>query len=212
MIMRGAALVALVLLFLGCAQAARTSSSSLDLGSEAHSADFANMLAAAENGDAKAQLLIGLSYFFGEYRDGSKVEQSYEQAQKWLRRSAAAGNSYAQWHLGGMYLQGKGVALDPGEAAHWYMASAKQGNVSARNNLAIQFLEGTGVPQDYEKAFAWASLAAFCGNKSAGSIAQEALAHLPDRTRAEALAAEYFKSYGTADPYGESCERAVSPK
>jgi len=183
-----------------------------DLASDAVTADFHRTLVAAEGGDPKAHLLIGLTYVFGEFRDGSKVDQNYQTAEKWLRRSAMAGNSYAQWYLGGMYRQGIGVETNPAEAGKWFLAAAKQGNVKARVNLATLFLEGTGMGRDYDKAYAWASLAAFCGNENANRVVQHALPHVSDRERADALAAEYFKDYGTNDVYGDACVGADTSK
>ncbi len=165
------------------------------------------MLRAAGEGDPRAQLLVGLSYFFGEFRDGSKVDQSYDEAERWLRLSANAGNGYAQWQLGGMYSEGIGVTAHQAEAARWFLAAAERGNAGARVNLAIFFLEGTGVEKNYDKAYAWASLAAYCGSENGKRVVRDSLLHLEDKQRADALLAQYFENYGITDPDGESCVR-----
>ena len=58
-----------------------------------------------------------------------------------MSRSAEAGNQYAQYMLGKLYLTGQGVAQDQAQAMAWVSRSAAQGNQYAqffleqRNNL-----------------------------------------------------------------------------
>jgi len=164
--------------------------------------DMQAMTLKAEQGDAVAQLGLGLSYYLGRnVRDGSPLAQDYAQAVRWLEQSAKSGNSYAQWHLGGMYHEGKGVAQDDGLAARWFLEAARQGNLKARINIAFFYFEGTGVEQDFEKAFAWASLAAYRGDRNAGNLVRYIRPHIEDRDRAEELASEYFTRYGVLDRF-----------
>ena len=55
----------------------------------------------AEQGDAKAQLGVGLMYYVGE-----GVTKSYSDALKWYRLAAQQGNADAQYCLGEMYANG----------------------------------------------------------------------------------------------------------
>ena len=66
---------------------------------------------AAEQGEARAQTLLGLLYSRGE-----GVPQDYAEAFKWLHQAAAQGTSRAQGILGGMYYFGEGVPQDYVEA------------------------------------------------------------------------------------------------
>ena len=61
--------------------------------------------AAAEGGDAKAQLEFGLMYAFGE-----GVPQNDAEALVWFRRAAEGGYAEAQFNLGLVYYRGKGCA------------------------------------------------------------------------------------------------------
>ncbi|HEX9596242.1 MAG TPA: tetratricopeptide repeat protein, partial [Anaerolineales bacterium] len=160
----------------------------------------------AERGDHKAQFLIGFSYLTGEYRDGSPVEKNHEKALKWIRLSAEGGYSYAQFHIGGMYQQGIGVAKDDVLAAKWFLEAAKTGNIKARTNIAGLYYEGTGIKQDFEKAYAWASLAAYKGNENAKTLVQLIVPKLKNRKKADLLAGEYFKKYGS----GGSEEKTIN--
>lgn len=156
---------------------------------------FDEMKFHAEKGDHHAQFLIGFSYQIGNYYDVMTIDKNPDEALKWILLSAEGGFSYAQFHLGGMYLQGKGVEQDDVMAAKWFLEGAKNGDIQACVNIAILYFEGRGVKQDLEKAYAWGSLAAFKNNKNAKSLIQAVLPKLQDRENADLLAAEYFKKY-----------------
>jgi TPR repeat protein len=168
---------------------------------ETQRTDFPTMKKYAEKGVVRAQLIVGLTYYFGKYRDGTPVGVDCEQALLWLRKAAEGGDSYAPWHLGGMYREGKRVEFNDKEAARWFLEAAKSGNVKARTNIAFCYYEGTGVEKDFDKAYAWASLAAYRGNANAKALVGKLIPELEDRKRADSLAVEYFKKYGATDPY-----------
>jgi len=86
----------------------------------------------AVDGDDGAQLLYGLAYLDG--RDG--LEPDAEKGVYWLRRSARAGNAYAQLMLGNCYADGRGVTKDPQQAVQWW------GRSGARDNAQAQYLVG----------------------------------------------------------------------
>jgi TPR repeat protein len=75
----------------------------------------------AEQGDARAQSLVGLIYYIGRgaLRDDAK-------AVDWLRLAADQGDAAAQFRLGLMYSEGQGVPQDHAEAAKWYRLAANQ--------------------------------------------------------------------------------------
>ncbi len=173
----------------------------LFLVTSAYATDFEDMKLAAENGDHAAQLIVGLSYYFGEYRDGSPVPKDDDLAVKWLTNAAQGGDSYSQFHLAGMYHDGLGVETDKRLAAKWYLESAKRGNTKARTNIAEYYFYGTGIEQDFEEAYAWATLASYQGNENAEILVSKVIAELVDREKADAKAVEYFEKYGAIDPH-----------
>ena len=59
-------------------------------------------------------------------------------ATEWFTRSAEAGNQYAQYMLGKLYLTGQGVAQDQAQAMAWFSRSAAQGNQYAQFFLEHQ--------------------------------------------------------------------------
>jgi uncharacterized protein len=85
----------------------------------------------AENGDAKAQSILGLMYSYGE-----GVPEDYRESARWYRRAAEQNSSVAQYNLGMLYLEGKGVPQDTDEAIKWLDRAAEGGHFRARTTLA----------------------------------------------------------------------------
>jgi len=144
---------------------------------------------AAEQGDASAQLILGLLYY-----EGKGVPQDYAQAALWIRKAALQGNAEAQATLGGVYELGKGVQEDDAEAAAWYRKAAEQGNAGrvpisvVQNHLGRLYATGKGVPQDDGEAARWFRMAAERGDASAQL----------------SLGAVYLYGVGVPQDYGES--------
>ncbi len=114
---------------------------------------------AANGGNAKAQLVVGLKYLGG---DG--VPANRGEAIKWLTKSAEAGEPVAQYQLGQLYTYGGGgVQIDAAKATRWYQAAANQGNRKAMHGLAVAYTDGTGVKKDYVEAARWFLKAANLG-------------------------------------------------
>ncbi len=101
------------------------------------------LLAAAEQGDARAQLELGLLYY-----DGDGIAEDKAEAVGWFRKAAAQGSAQAQHNLGVMYDQGEGVAQDPVQAADWFRKAADQGHTGSQYMLAVLYENGRGVLQD----------------------------------------------------------------
>ena len=81
----------------------------------------------AEQGDANAQLNIGLMYDAGQ---GIPVD--HDRAVHWYRKSAESGLAAAQYNLGLMYRDGQGVERDSRQANTWLERAAAQGLQAAR--------------------------------------------------------------------------------
>ena len=118
-------------------------------------AEFDELSAKAEGGDAKAQYNLGMMYHNG---GGKAHPRDYEEAMKWLRLAADQGNVEAEDRVGLMYYLGEGVRQDYAEAVRWYKTAANKGNAHARWQLVDMYQKGIGVPRDLEESKRWARL------------------------------------------------------
>lgn len=113
---------------------------------------------AANSGNAKAELIVGLKYL-----DGDGVPANEAEAAKWLTKAAEAGEPVAEYRLGTLYERGRGVPADAAKAARWYQAAANLGSRKAMHNLAVAYAEGAGMKKDYTEASRWFLKAANLG-------------------------------------------------
>jgi Putative peptidoglycan binding domain/Sel1 repeat len=109
----------------------------------------------AQQGDARAQFLLG-----SLYAQGYGVPQDYGAAVQWFRRAAEQGHVAAQYNLGVRYHEGRGVQRDPSQAAEWFRRAAQQGFARAQYNLGVLYANGDGVPRDASQAAQWLRRAA----------------------------------------------------
>ena len=77
---------------------------------------------------------LGMHYYYG-----TGVEQDYEEAVRWYRDAAEAGNAIAQYNLGQCYFGGTGVERDLDFARDWLEKSAKNGNKKAAHFIIDNF-------------------------------------------------------------------------
>ena len=56
------------------------------------------------------------------------MTEDTSKAAEWFTRSAEAGNQYAQYMLGKLYLDGEALPRDQEQAVQWFRRSAAQGN------------------------------------------------------------------------------------
>jgi len=99
---------------------------------------------AAEQGEVRAQLWLGVFYEQGRYG----VKRDYLQAFNWLSMAARQGQPDAQVTLGQMYENGEGVQQDYDLAAYWYRKAADHvtdlgGAGVGLNSLANFICKGT---------------------------------------------------------------------
>lgn len=111
--------------------------------------------AAAQAGDAAAQLRLAKMYYLGE-----GLPQGLDEAYSWARKSAGQDVAQAQVLVAVMYSKGQGVEQDAGEAAYWYEKAAKQGDAAAQYTLGLYYAAGNGVDQDFGSAAKWFAQAA----------------------------------------------------
>jgi hypothetical protein len=109
----------------------------------------------AEEGDARAQSLLGSAYL-----NGRGVPHSDEEALRWFQLAADQGDADAQFQVGVMHDEGRIVPQDHAEAASWYARAAARGNAQAQYNLGLAYAKGEGVDQDNVRAHMWLNLAA----------------------------------------------------
>jgi TPR repeat protein len=86
----------------------------------------------ANNGDAGAQLQLGLAYRDGRYG----LAPDSKTAMYWLKQSAAGGNAYAEDAIGSAYANGQGTEQDLKLARQWWRKAVKDGDPEARVHLA----------------------------------------------------------------------------
>jgi hypothetical protein len=87
----------------------------------------------AEQGDAKAQSILG--YMFD---NGQGVIKDYSEAFKWYKLSAEQGDAKAQAKLGVMFISGEGSLQDNVLAHMWLNLAAAQGHKDAQKLRALK--------------------------------------------------------------------------
>lgn len=136
----------------GCRVAQAPGSSTLR--QEGLSPEVQSLLARAEKGDARAQLLLATAY-----DNGTGAPRDRGEAMRWYRAAAEQGDAEAQNSVGSVLQADKDY---PGARA-WYQKAADQAHPLALNNLAYLYDLGLGVPQDRQRALALYTQAANLG-------------------------------------------------
>ncbi|HWA43314.1 MAG TPA: SEL1-like repeat protein [Hypericibacter adhaerens] len=113
----------------------------------------------ADKGDARAQVMMGDLYYYG-----NGVAKDLAEALRWYRKAADQGDAQAQYYVGYAYRYGESVTEDDAEAARWFKLAAGQNYADAQAELGNQYLNGRGVPQDYAEALRLIQPAAEAGN------------------------------------------------
>jgi TPR repeat protein len=86
----------------------------------------------ANNGDAGAQLQLGLAYRDGRFG----LTPDAKTGLYWLNQSAKGGNAYAEDAIGRAYDTGQGTEQNIQLAEQWYRKAIKDGDQNARGLLA----------------------------------------------------------------------------
>ena len=108
--------------------------------------------AQAEQGDSKAQRMLGMMYYLGQGLDAD-----YAAAYDWLGKAAAQGDDIAQLTLGVMHVEGQGVPKDKVAAHMWFSLSLQQGNPSAQIRLdrLVSDMTAEEITDAEERAESW---------------------------------------------------------
>ncbi len=101
----------------------------------------------AESGNSFDQQRLGAAYHYDvDIKD-------LEKALYWYNKSAAQGNTDAQYILGRMHLKGEGVAVDFEKAVSWFVKAYAKGDRHAAYHLGWLIGNGKGVQnRDYKMA------------------------------------------------------------
>jgi TPR repeat protein len=120
---------------------------------------IADLVKAAESGDAKYQCALALMYLYQTCTAGTP-----EEGAKWLKKSAKNGYAYAQRLLGIAYAMGAPYfKQDYKEAIKWYLKAADQGDPYAICNLGLMIENGQGCDRDLKAAVDHYKIAADAG-------------------------------------------------
>lgn len=120
--------------------------------------DLADILTAAADDNAQAQMVLG-----GMYEIGLGVARNNAKCAYWWQRASNNGHVNATKALGSMYFSGRGVPQDYDEAMQLYLKAAELGHPHAIKYVALGYKRGMGLPQDDAKAAEWADRAAALG-------------------------------------------------
>jgi TPR repeat protein len=96
-------------------------------------------------------LISPLITYASDYSDGMRAIKNgnHEEAVKFFRIAAEAGDSRAQHCLGVMLKKGQGVKQNYEESFKWLNLAAKQGFSQAKLDLAILIYHKKSVPENY---------------------------------------------------------------
>jgi len=138
-------------LFSASSQSWAASRDSDDDGKAARKAAAKAVKEAAENGDVKAQLVLGLMHAQG----GMGVRHSYKDAAKWWKAASEQGSARATYFLGELYVMGKGVDEDPDMALKLFRKAADKNDAKAQTAMGRLALDGVGMPKNVKQAVEW---------------------------------------------------------
>lgn len=157
------------------------------------------IVAKAEQGDARAQNQVGAWYYKGEH-----YKQDYQKAFAWWAKAAKQDNADAIGNMGLCYQYGRGVEKDSVMAIKLYLKSIEKGNAGLlkqrleyadhKDNfncvlVALCYQNGTGMGKDLQKATQYWETAA----KNNSADAQRELAFALQRAKKTNDAALWFK-------------------
>jgi len=148
------------------------------------------LAAAAEDGDPKAQLRLGMAYL--KPHGGGEPEPAL--ALKWIQRAADRGYADAQYALGAMHHAGHGALQSFPAAFKWFELAAQQNHAEAQYSLGVMHRTGQGVPVDKSKAYIWFNLSAAQGHTRAREARDNLLSALtPEQVLAAQNAAQQWR-------------------
>ncbi len=126
-------------------------SSTKKVSGEVSQEEFDSIFLRASQGDANAQLALGVLYARGV----KPVSPNAELALQWLEKSAKQGNVAAMNYMGVIYGDGKLIKRDIQKAIYWRELAAEKGTAADKFALANSFIYGYMLPANQQKALYW---------------------------------------------------------
>ncbi len=117
---------------------------------------------ASAKGHADAQYQIADMYY-----DGRGIKEDKDKAIALFKKLANKGNTFAQRHLGRLYINGdKPLKQNYKEAMSWYMKSAENNDTWAQYSVGEMYQLGQGMKKDIKSAIFWYTKSADLNNSS----------------------------------------------
>jgi len=162
-----------------------------------------SLTAAADGGDASAQVTLGKAYLEGV----PGIAKDPARARAFFQRAAAAGSVNGAYYLGVTSQSGEGTSVDPAAAAGWLETAAKGGSPYAMFLLGNAYRSGIGVPRSPAKAIELYERAGGLGHPAALQALSMAYLHGelglepdPIESRRYAMEAEHAIGHAPAAP------------
>jgi hypothetical protein len=155
----------------------------------------------AENGNAEAELKMGLRYT--SIARGVKNDRI---AVQWFEKAAQHDQVEAQYRYGLALLYGQGIVQDYKTAFYWLKKAAQQGHPQAQSALGEMYHSGVANNKDIEQAYLWFNLAAAQGVERAAA-ARDIVVKLLTQNQIVALqqeAGRISRSYSASSVADES--------
>jgi len=130
----------------------------------AQTLSYDQIKALAEQGDAEAELKMGLRH--ASIAWGVKDDRI---AAQWFEKAAHKDQVEAQYRYGLALLEGQGIVQDYKTAFYWLEKAAQRGHALAQSTIGEMYHSGTAIKSDSERAYLWFNLAAAQGVESAAS-------------------------------------------
>jgi len=132
---------------------------SSELGDKYQELSTDELLKLSEQQEPIAWVILG-----NRYQDGEGVKQNNDEAFKWYKKSADAGEPWGINNLGVAYKNAWGVEKDLERATKLYHQSAKLGWLPAMGSYAYNLRWGLGIEKNIEDAVRWYRLGAERGD------------------------------------------------
>lgn len=116
---------------------------------------FEHYAQAAKQGDARAQLMLGLMY-----HEGRGVKRNDVRAVYVLQQAASQGNGQAQLSLALMLYAGNGVKKNEAQAKNWFTRAAQKGIADAQYSLGLIYATNQHFKSDAKAVRWWKKAAA----------------------------------------------------
>jgi len=94
------------------------------------------------------------------YLTGAGVPRDADEARRWLRVSAEAGDRASQVDFANLLIEGTANAEDSAKLAEWFQKAAASGDPVAAFNVGLLFAKGVGADRNEEQAAEWLRRAA----------------------------------------------------